>query len=63
MGKLVSLFSIRDDQSIQMARASDLELGLRIALTDLYQLGIGATSLLQKITNICNLLRHDIYCE
>ena len=59
LGKLVGLFGISHHQRVQESRASDLELGLLIALADLYQLGIRTASLLQKIADIRNLLRHD----
>lgn len=56
--KLVSLFGISHNKSVQMARASDLEFGLRVALADFDKLGIVAASLLEEISDVCNLLRH-----
>jgi hypothetical protein len=43
-----------------VARASDLELSLRIALADFHQLGISSACLLKEVTDVCNLLRHVI---
>lgn len=60
LGKLVRLFRIRHHQSVQESRASDLELGLLVALANFYKLGICATRLLKEITNISNLLGHGI---
>ena len=59
--QFVGLLVIGHNQSVQMARASDLELGLDIALANLHQLGIGSACLLEKVTDISNLLRHDEY--
>jgi hypothetical protein len=61
LGQLFGLFRIRNYQSVQVARATDLELGLRRALANFHKLGIGTSSLLQKVANVCNLFRHD-YC-
>jgi len=45
-----------------VTRASDLELGLRVTLADLHQLGVGTAGLLQKVADICDLLGHDGVC-
>jgi hypothetical protein len=58
LSQFVSLFGICHNKSIQVAGAADLELGLAIALADLYQLGVGATGLLQKVANVSDLLGH-----
>jgi hypothetical protein len=57
--QFIGLLVIGHNQCVQMARASDLELGLSIALANLDQLGIGSACLLEKVTDICNLLGHD----
>jgi hypothetical protein len=59
LGQFVCLFSVGDNQSIQVARASNLELCLSISLSDLDQFGIRSAGLLKEVTDIGNLLRHD----
>mmetsp|Transcript_33637 Transcript_33637/g.56264 ORF Transcript_33637/g.56264 Transcript_33637/m.56264 type:complete len:85 (-) Transcript_33637:258-512(-) len=41
-----------------MTGASNLELCLGISLSDLHQSSIASAGLLQKVTDICNLLWH-----
>ena len=64
LSQFICLLGISDNQSVQMTRASDLELRLSISLSDLHQLGVASASLLQKVTDISNLLGHDVqFCE
>jgi hypothetical protein len=60
LGQFIGLLAVGDNQGIQVSRASNLELGLRITLADLDQLSIASASLLKEVTDICNLLWH---CE
>jgi hypothetical protein len=59
--QFIGLLVIGHNQCVQMARASDLEFGLNIALANLHQLGIGSACLLEKVTDVGNLLGHDEY--
>ena len=61
--QLISLLRISHNQSVQVARASNLELGLSITLADLNKLGVSTTGLLKKIADISNLLWHRIYWD
>jgi hypothetical protein len=58
LGQFLSLLSIFNYQSVQESRASDLEFGLGGALADLDELGVNTASLLEKVTDISNLLWH-----
>ena len=70
MGQFVGFLGISDNQCVHKSGASDLELSLRISLSDLDQLGVASASLLEEITDVSNLLRHRVklcidlcYCE
>ena len=66
MGELVGLFGIGNDKGVKVAAAPDLEFRLVVTLADLDELGVCSAGLLQKVTNIGNLLRHVVclanYC-
>ena len=58
MGKLLGLLGILYLESVEVSAASDLELGLAVALLDLDQLGIPAASLLEEVADVGNFLGH-----
>lgn len=59
LSQLIGLFGILNTQGVKVTRATDLELGTSRTLTDLDQLGILATGLLEEVTNVGDLLGHD----
>ena len=59
MSQFICLFSISNNQSVEVTRASDLELCLGIPLSDFDQLGVASTCLLKEVANISDLLGHD----
>ena len=58
MRQFVGLFTIGNDQCVEIAGASNLELGLGVSLSDFDQSGVCSARLLKEITDIVNLLWH-----
>ena len=58
MSQLLSLLGIGDNQSVQKTRATNLELGLIGALTDLDKLGVLTAGFLEKVADVGDFLRH-----
>lgn len=58
LGQLFSFLSIINNESVQVARATDLKFGLVAALLDFHRAGVLAASLLEEITDVINLLWH-----
>jgi len=56
--ELLRLFAILNDQRVEIAAASHLELGVGSVLLDLDRLGILSASRQQKVFDLLNLLRH-----
>ena len=59
--ELVSLLLVLHSQGVEIARATDLELDVAGVLLDGDVLGILTTSLGQKISHVCDILRHSSY--
>ena len=59
MRQFLCLFLIVDNESVQKTRASDLKLRLVRALANFDEAGVLTTSLLEEVTNVGDLLRHD----
>ena len=60
LSQLICLFGVGDNQGVQKTGASDLEFCLTFTLADLDKLGVRSAGLLEEITDIGNLLRHDV---
>ena len=60
LGELLGLLRVGNLESVQIPGAPDLELGPRRPLADLDELGVPAAGLLEEVTDVNNLLRHDI---
>jgi hypothetical protein len=58
--QLFCLLCVGHNERVQVPAAPDLELGLRIPLADLDELGVGSPRLLQEVANVANLLRHRV---
>ena len=56
--QLVGLVGIGDAQGVQVARASDLELGAGLGLLHLDTCSVRAPGLLQEVSDIVHLLWH-----
>lgn len=63
MGELLSLLGILYLERVQIAAASDLELGLLLALVDLDHLRIPAAGLLEEVADVGNFLWHGFKKE
>lgn len=57
--QLVGLFGVMDDQCVQVATASHLELDVRLRLHDLDGLGILPARRQEEVFDLVNLFRHD----
>ena len=57
--KLVGFLGVLDTKSVQVPRAADLEFHDALGLLDLHGLRIPSARLLQEVTDVADLLRHD----
>ena len=58
MLQLLSLILLRDDQSIQVSRRSNLEFHVVLVSLDLHRLGILLPGLLQEVLDLLDLFGH-----
>ena len=58
LSELLGLFRVTDNKSVKVSGATDLELGVSVALADLDHLGIAPASLLKEVTDVGDLLGH-----
>jgi len=63
LGQLLSLLGILDNKSVQKPGATNLKLGRFRALADLDKLGVLTACLLEEVTDVGDLLRHDRLTE